>query len=169
MPNIPTTSHVHVRQLEVGDFSFVRALAARQPTFTVPPPYVLWLLLRIKDAICLVAEHSSEGQLAYLLAVPIEAPSKALYVWQLATSQAGQRRNATLALLVEFRRITQKMRICTIVFSTVPGSPAFRMIRRYALKVFAATPEPTSTIPALVCPNESEYQFQSDLEENVDS
>ena len=157
---MPPASHIHVRQLEVGDFAFVRALAAKQPNFTVPPPYVLWLLLRIKDAICLVAEHSTEGLLAYLLAVPVEAPAKTLYVWQLAASQAGQRRNATLALLTEFRRITQQFRIRTLAFSTIPGSPAFRVIRRYASKVFAAIPEPISMIPALVCPNESEYRFK---------
>jgi hypothetical protein len=155
-----TTSHIHVRQLEVGDFDFVRDLAARQPNFTVPPPYVLWLLLKIKDAICLVAEDSTEGLLAYVLAVPIEAPARALYVWQLAASQAGQRTNATLTLLTEFREIAHQLRVKRVAFSTIPDSPTFRAIRRYAAEVFCATPQPTSIVPSVVCPNESEYEFE---------
>jgi hypothetical protein len=146
--------------MEVGDFDFIRDLAATQPNFTVPPPYVLWLLLRIKDAVCLVAEHNGEGLLAYVLAVPVEAPSKALYIWQLASSKAGQRRSATLALLAEFRDIARRLQIRTIAFSTIPGSSAFRAIRRYAAKVFAATPQPQSIIPSLISPNESEYELE---------
>jgi len=146
--------------MEVGDFGFVRDLAAKQGNFTVPPPYVLWLMLKIKDAVCLVAEHSNEGLLAYLLAVPIEAPSKALYVWQLATSEAGQRTTATLALLADFRNIAKRLRFRTIAFSTVPGSPALRAIRRYTAKVFSAIPESTSMVPSVVCPNENQYRFE---------
>ena len=153
-------SHIHVRQMEVGDFAFVRELAAKQPTFTVPPPYVLWLLLKVKDAVCLVAEHSTEGLLAYLLAVPIEAPSKALHVWQLAASEGGQRRHATVKLLTRFRTIAKQRRIRTITFSTTPGSSALRLIRMYTVKVFSATPTAISKIPPLVSPNEGEYRFE---------
>lgn len=145
--------------MEVGDFSFVRELAAKQPNFTVPPPYVLWLLLKIKDAVCLVAEHGTEGLLAYLLALPLEGPAKALYVWQLAATDTGQRRNAASVLLTDFRDIAQRLRVRTIAFSSIPDSPAFRVIRRYAVKIFSATPEAISMIPPLVCPNEKEYQF----------
>src|SRR5258706_12065916 len=119
---MPSTSHIHVRQMEVGDFGFIRDLAAKQHNFTVPPPYVLWLLLKIKEAVCLVAEHSNEGLLGYLLAVPIEAPSKALHVWQFATSEAGQRRNVAVPLITEFRTIAQRLRIRKIAFSSIPGS-----------------------------------------------
>ena len=153
-------SHIHVRQLEIGDFDFVRALAAQQPNFTVPPPYVLWLMIRIKDAVCIVAEHSTDGLLAYLLAVPIEGPNRALFVWQLAASTEGQRRNAILAILTAGRRIARKLQIAAIVFSTIPSSPALRLIRRYTRKVFSAVPEPTSTIPSLVCQHEKEYRLE---------
>ena len=146
--------------MEVGDFGFIRDLAARQANFTVPPPYVLWLLLRIKDTVCLVAEHNNDGPVAYVLAVPIEAPSKALYVWQLATSEAGQRRRATLNLLTHFIKIAKGMRIRKIAFSAIPGSPAFRMIRRYAVNVFSTTPEAISTIPSLISLNEREYHCE---------
>ena len=157
---MPTASHIHVRQMEIGDFAFVRDLAAKQPNFTVPPPYVLWLLLKVKDAVCLVADHSTEGPLGYLLAVPIEAPSKALHVWQLAASETGLRERATLVLLTHGSKIAQRLRIKAISFSTVPGSPAFRLIRRYALRFLSTTPETVSLIPSLVSPNEREYRLE---------
>jgi len=70
-PQVPTGhSHIHVRLLEIGDFQFVRNLASKQPNFTVPSTYLLWLLLRIDGAICLVSEHSTKGPLAYLVALP---------------------------------------------------------------------------------------------------
>lgn len=156
---MPVASHIHIRQLEVGDFGFVRELAAKQPTFTVPPPYVLWLLLKIKDAVCLVAEHSSNGLIAYLLSVPVEGPAKTLYVWQLATCEKGTRTDATVALLVEFRRIARELHIRRIAFSSTPASSRFRAIRRHVANVFSVTPEPISSVPSLVCPNEQEFQF----------
>jgi hypothetical protein len=156
---MPAISHIHVRQMEIGDFDFVRELAAMQPNFTVPAPYVLWLLLRIRDAVCLVADHSSEGPLAYLLAVPIEGPGNALYLWQLAASETGQKRNAIETLLGEGYKIAQKLHIDTLSFSAVPNSPAFRLIRRYALRFLSRTPEATTAIPQLVCPNEKEYRL----------
>lgn len=146
--------------MEVGDFEFVRELAAKQPTFTIPPPYVLWLVLRIKDAVCLVADYSGHGPVAYLLAVPVEAPSKAIYVWQLASTDKGQRQDAVLTLLSEFREIVRSLRVQTVAFSTVPGSAALRRIRSYTEKVFSADPRLTSALPIEIGPNESLYQFE---------
>jgi hypothetical protein len=160
MPNIPATSHVHVRQLEVGDFSFVRELAARQPNFTVPPPYVLWLLLRIKDAVCLVAERGTEGPLAYLLAVPMEAPSKAMYVWQLAATDRGGRLHAPMVLLHQLYGIARQLRISAIGFSAVPGSAEYRAIRQCVWEISATKPETVGVLPTLVSQNEIEYRVQ---------
>lgn len=161
---MPAKQHIHVRQMEVGDFDFVRNLAAKQANFTVPPPYVLWLVLRIKDAICLVSERGTEGPVAYLLAVPIEAPSKAIFVWQLASSDASQPGDATLALLVELREIVRRLRVRRIAFSTVPESSTFRLIQTYAKRVFSANPHPVSMLPAKIGSNEKVYQFEVRLE-----
>jgi len=150
-------SHIHVRPLEVGDFNFVQDLASRQPTFTVPPAYVLWLMLRIKGAICLIAEHSGEGPLGYLLALAIEDPEHAIFVWQLASSKNSQQENATLALLTEFRNIIKGLAIRRIVFSSVPGSSNYRVIRKYAWKVFSSIPREIHLLPPLVEPRESEF------------
>ncbi len=150
-------SHIHVRSLEIADFDFVRDLASQQPNFTVPPMYVLWLILRIKGAICLVAEHSGRGPMAYMLAVPVEGPEQTVFVWQLASTKSGQKAKATLALLTEFRTILARRSVRTIAFSSVPNSPNYRAIRQYAWKVFSLPPERTGLLPFSVSSSESEF------------
>jgi len=152
-------SHIHVRPLEIADFAFVQALASRQANFTVPPLYVLWLMLRIKGAICLIAEHSSKGRLAYLLAVPINGPEDSIFVWQLAALEGSARTKATLALLAEFRNIVGELAVRSIVFSSVPNSAVFRAIRRYAWTVFSSVPETLNALPSAVNDKESEFRL----------
>src|SRR6266567_2192590 len=114
-------SHIHVRSLEIGDFAFVQDLASKQPTFTVPPIYVLWLMLRIKGAICLIAEHSNGDPAAYLIAVPVEGPAESLFIWQLASSKDSQQQRATMAVLMELRNTVLNLGIERIMFSAVPN------------------------------------------------
>lgn len=159
---MPDRSHVHVRKMEVGDFDFVRTLAAQQSNFTVPPPYVLWLLLRIKGAITLIAEDSDLGPVSYLLAVPVESPDRCLYVWQLATSDQGKRSDATLAIIRKFREIAIAGKVRVIAFSAVPESPAYRAIRQYIRGVFSSVPQPITRLPSLI--DLSENEFRLDVE-----
>jgi hypothetical protein len=154
---MPDTSHIHVRPLEIGDFDFVRELASEQQNFTVPPVYVLWLMLRIKGAICLVAEHSARGLLGYLIAVPIEAPTESMFVWQFAVLKGQSRAKATLAILIEFRKILTDLSIRNLSFSTVPHSAVFRTLRGYARKIFASVPDALSVLPPGVNAEESEF------------
>jgi len=111
---MPNTTHIHVRPLEIGDFTFVRDLASKQRNFTVPPTYVLWLIMRIKGAVCLIAEDADRGQLAYLLAVPLEGPKKSLFVWQLAATTRGGKEQATLSLLAELRDFGRRKHVRSI-------------------------------------------------------
>ncbi len=158
---MPTASRIRVRRLEVADFSFVRDLAAKQPNFTIPPPYVLWLLLKIKGDVCLVAEHDMDGPVAYLLAVPIDTPADSLYVWQLAASQQSRRHDKPVFdLLLELHRTCRRLRIRSVIFSATPGSAAFRTIRRYLWKILSIRPEVTSVLPGIVAPNETEYRVE---------
>jgi hypothetical protein len=152
-----TASHIHVRPLEIGDFNFVRELASMQPNFTVPPVYVLWLMLKIKGAVSLVAEHSSDGLLGYLIAIPIEGPADSMFVWQLAASRAPRRAKATMALLTEFRRIINELSIKVVFFSSVPHSAVFRTLRGYARKVFSSVPDPLNALPSEVSAEECEF------------
>jgi hypothetical protein len=156
-------SHIHVRPLEIGDFGFLRDLASKQPNFTVPSVYILWLLLRIKGAICLVGEESSQGPLAYLIAVPVEAPKESLFVWQLAVEgDYGASEEATLAILSKLKNLAHARGIQSIAFSMEPHSAAFRLISRYAHSLVHRRPLLISPLPSGVALNESEYQI--DLE-----
>lgn len=152
-------SHLHVRPLETGDFDFVRELASKQRTFTIPPPYVLWLLMRIKGAACLIAERPECGQVAYLLAVPVEGPSKSLFVWQLASSKGRTRTPAAIAVLTELRGFASRQRVRAIYFSMRPRSAAYRLISRYAGRLVARSPRLISTLPSVVSRDESEYRL----------
>lgn len=163
-------SHIHVRALEVGDFDFVRGLASGQPNFTVPPVYVLWLMLRIKGAVSLVAEHNSEGLLGYLIAVPIDGPKNSMFVWQLAASEGSNRSDATLAILMEFRRIVKEHLIESVLFSAVPGSSLFRTLRGYAQKVFSSAPTSLHSLPPVVNALESEFLLEiNDFRHDIDT
>jgi hypothetical protein len=154
---MPYTSHIHIRPLEIGDFDFVRELASKQPSFTIPPVYVLWLVLKIKGAISLVAEHNRDGLLGYLIAVPIEGPVDSMFVWQFAVSKGSRRLKATMALLTEFRTIIEERSIRNIFFSTEPRSPVFRTLRSYARKVFSSVPDVLNSLPPAVSAKESEF------------
>lgn len=154
-----TATHIHVRPLEIGDFEFVRSLASQQPHFTVPPVYVLWLLLRIKGTACFVAEGSERGQAGYLLAVPIEGPDETLFVWQLAALPRGERERTTLALLTALRSLANARHIRTIAFSMEPNSAAYRLISRYTSELAATTPRLISALPSLIAGGESEYRI----------
>ena len=159
---MPKTSHIHVRPLEIGDFTFVRELASKQQSFTVPPAYVLWLIMRIKGAVCLIAEHVDYGQLGYLLAVPLEGPKKSLFVWQLAALERGLGEGATLALLTALRDFACGEHVRSIAFSLRPRSATYRLIARYTDKLVANIPRLTSALPLAIALDESEYQI--DLE-----
>ncbi len=162
-PRSPRTpagnSHIHARPLEAADFKFVQNLAAKQPTFTVPSAYLLWLLLRIDGAICLMAEHSTKGPLAYLLALPAKDPKRSMFVWQFASSGGRERETASLALLTAFRGVVARLGVESIIFSSVPNSAAYRAVRRYAWKVFSSVPKAMSSLPPIVNPSEREFML----------
>ena len=150
-------SHIHVRPLEIADFVFVQELASKQPNFTIPSTYVLWLLLRIKGAVCLIAETPEEGPIAYLLAVPVEAPTESLFVWQMA-SIAKVRKQGSLSLLKVLKDLAHERKVETISFSAEPQSAAYRLIRQYTNKLVARVPQLSFALPFVVAPRESEYR-----------
>ena len=158
--NMSNGSHIHVRALEIGDFAFVQKLASKQPNFTVPPVYILWLMLKIGGSICLIAEHSKDGPLAYLIAVPVEAPERSLFVWQLAATGEARKSKAMFDLLSEFRKIVFRSGFNNILFTTIPDSAIHRLIRQYAWKLGSVVPELLNSLPAVVSSNESEFRLQ---------
>ena len=156
---MPSKSQVHVRRLEMRDFGFVRDLAAKQANFTIPPPYVLWLLLKIEGHICLIAEDVEAGPVGYALAVPVENPPDSLFIWQLAVSTEGPAHTVVRTLLSELRDCAEPKHIQAIVFSTIADSPIFRAIRRDVLAVFGREPSRMDILPQFVAPNETEYRI----------
>lgn len=150
-------SHIHVRPLELADFKFVQDLASRQSNFTVPAGYILWLLLRLKGAICLIAEKTDEGLLGYLLAVSMEAPNESLFVWQMATSH-DPKRKISLGLLTALRDLARAQHVRTISFSARPRSAAYRIISQYTQRLVTTIPRFASALPPSVAENENEYR-----------
>jgi hypothetical protein len=149
---------IRVRPLQVSDFRFVRRLASKQPNFTSPPHYVLWLLKETNPRSCLVVEHARLGPIAYLLSLPVNNPHiKTLYVWQLAASASGQRTGAIHLLLLALRSLVRRMRVKLIVFSAIPNSLDFRVIRRYAYTLFGEAPRSRQRLPSTVSRNEFEF------------
>jgi hypothetical protein len=149
---------IRVRPLQVSDFRFIRRLASKQPNFTSPPHYVLWLLKETNPRSCLVAEHAKLGPLAYLLSLPVhESQVKTLYVWQLAASASGQRTGAIHLLLVALRTLARRMRLKSVFFTAIPDSPDFRAIRRYAYALSRAVPRSHQRLPSTV--SRSEFEF----------
>lgn len=152
-------STIHVRQLHTRDFPFIRDLAAQRPNFTIPAPYVLWLLMHIKGDICLVAEEKRKGQIAYLLAVPVEGRRRSIYVWQLASAVSQTRENAVLPMLRKLRDITEEAKVECIFFSALPRSAEFRRIRAYIRTVWSTKPKATKALQHAIAPGETEYRI----------
>lgn len=149
---------ITVRAVQVKDFQFIRDLAANQPNFTIPPSYVLWLLLRIKGDVCLLAEDRSGQRLAYLLAVPIEAPANSLYVWQLAGVDQPDMEGVIHEVLRELDKSAKTQGIKSLIFSAIPTSPSFRKIRLYIARIWNTEPGHVRTLPDIIAPDETEFQ-----------
>ena len=149
---------VRVRPLKISDFRFIRRLASKQAGFTVPPLYVLWLLSQTNSRSCIVAEHVQLGPVAYLLSLPVNGPrKKVLYVWQLAASKSGVRVGAVDVLLLALRSFMRREGVRRVLFTSVPDSPHFRAIRRYAYSLFRSGLRSQQILPAFISRKEREF------------
>ena len=155
-------SHIHVRPMEMGDFEFIRGLASQQPNFTVPSFYMLWLFMRIKGSICLVAEHNAKGTLAYLLAVPIEGVGKSIFIWQLSVTELKEPNAGIVAILQEFHKRILALGVDRLLFSTIVDSPIYRLIRRYAWDLARLVPQKLNPLPPAIGGDESEFLLRLD-------
>jgi len=149
---------IRVRPLQVSDFRFVRRLASKQPNFTSPPNYVLWLLKQTNSRSCMVVEHAKLGPVAYLLSLPVDlSRGRTLYVWQFAASASGRRTGAIHLLLLALRKLARRMRLRSLLFTAIPDSPEFRAIRRYAYTLSGGVPRAHQRLPSTVSRNECEF------------
>src|ERR1700676_806202 len=81
---------VLVRPIRLSDFRFIRGLSATIDGYTVPPPYVLWMLGRFQGELCLIAEDPNREPLGYMLAMSVGLGSSEIFIWQLVTNFRGQ-------------------------------------------------------------------------------
>jgi hypothetical protein len=147
-----------VHPLEIPDFRFIRRLASKQDNFTIPPIYVLWLLKQTNSRSCMVAEHVKLGPVAYLLSLPVNnRRGTVLYIWQLAASKRGLQAGAIDELLLALRALMRRMRIQRVLFTSVPGSLEFRVIRRHAYSLFGVGLRSKQILPASVSRKEREF------------
>lgn len=84
---------VTIRSLHRDDFPFVQQLAGRQPSFTTPSPYLIWMFGEVEHDACFVATCNNRP-VGYVLGQI--TPTGTLWVWQLAVerhapAQTGRR------------------------------------------------------------------------------
>src|SRR5438270_10302424 len=149
---------IQIRALELADFTFVRDLAAQQPTFSIPPSFILWVLGKGNPKLCLLAVDGEGQRLGYLLALSTTDPANSVYVWQLASSTP----HATKALLQELYRTVSELSTDKVLFSAVPDSVEFRAIRQYVMEVSGSEVTALGRLPELVSPVEAEYYVRLD-------
>jgi hypothetical protein len=160
LPKMPASKWIRVRPLTISDFRFIRGLASKQVNFTVPPPYVLWLLKQTNPGSCFVAEHVKMGPVAYLLSVLVGTRrGNVLYIWQLAASRKGMRTGAIDVTLLALRRLVSRARVRKVFFTARPDASEFRAIRRYVNSLFGTDPRARRVLPAAVSRREFEYVF----------
>lgn len=149
---------VRVRPIKASDFDFIQDLSSRSPGYTVPAPYVLWMLGTIQTEFCAVADARGYGNLGYLLVLPGEVPSDAVFVWQLACTFRGQRLRAPDALAAHLRKAAEKYGVQRICFTSSPNSPQYRFVKSLAGRVFHVKPIRVGRLPRRIS-TESKYML----------
>jgi hypothetical protein len=147
---------VRVRPIKTSDFDFIRDLASRSAGYTVPTPYVLWMLTTFQREFCAVANARGYGNLGYLLVSPVGVRSDRVFVWQLACTFRGQRLRAPDALAEHLKRTARKYGVRRICFTSRPNSPQGRFVRSLAERVFHVQPALGKRLPGQIS-GESEY------------
>jgi hypothetical protein len=153
-----TSRRLRARPLAVSDFAFIRRLASTNGNFTIPPPYVLWLLKRTNHDSCIVVEHPRFGPVAYVLSIlAFEPRESVLYVWQLAASKRGTKCGAIDVALLALRAFVRRSRVKRVVFTMDPKSYEFRAVRRYVYALSGARVGSGPFLPPGISRHEREY------------
>jgi hypothetical protein len=150
---------VLVRPVKLPDFQFIRGLSSTIGGYTVPPPYILWMLTRFQGELCLMAEDAAREPLGYMLAMTAGIGSTEIFIWQLATNYRGQRLRAGTALASHVRRLVKKYGIERITFTAVPDSVGTLSIASLAKQMFGRTPRMGARLPRSVSASEREFQL----------
>jgi hypothetical protein len=139
------------------DLDFIQALASQTPGYTLPAPYVLWLLGRYHSKYSAVVEEAGGKPLAYMLAIPVDTEPPAVFVWQFACTFRGQRLKAPDALTTHLKQITERNGIHRLIFTAVPKTPQEHFVKNLCQRIFAASPMRRKRLPRQISDNEFEY------------
>lgn len=143
---VPTAFNLRIRPVEPKDFVFIRSLAAEFPTFTVPPEYVLWFLIRFHPDFCRVLEQEAGAAKAYLLAMPTSDPQNGIAIWQVAATKPNH------AFALEYfaaylRELADRIGITSISFTMRQDSVSLRLIRSLAKQFFDCEAAQLRSVP----------------------
>lgn len=150
---------IRVRAIRLSDFQFIRELSATIYGYTVPPPYILWMLKRFHGTLCLIAEDESKNRLGYMLGMNVGIASNEIFIWQWATNYRGQRLRAANALAGHIRKLVKKYSIERITFTALPNSPSTKAVASLAKQMFGHTPKVGARIPRLISATEREFHL----------
>jgi hypothetical protein len=157
--DVQTNATLLVRPIRRSDFTFIRELSKRIEGYTVPPPYVLWMLRRFQGELCLIVEGPTHKPLGYMLATSGGIRSSEMFIWQLAATFEGRRLRVSVKLASHVRKLVKKHSIQRITFTAVPDSGATRSIASLANQVFGRTLTAGSRLPKSVAASEREFYF----------
>jgi hypothetical protein len=124
-----------IRPVEPKDFSFIRALASKFPTFTVPSEFILWFFARFHPDYCRVLEDESGHLKAYLLAMPTSNPGDGIAIWQIAASTPN-RSFALEYFSAYLRALVERTGATSISFTAPQDAAMLRLIRSLAKQFF---------------------------------
>ena len=147
---------VRIRPVTTADFEFIRSLAAKFPTFTVPSEFSLWFLSHYHPDYCRVLEQASDGPKAYLLAMPTSDPAAGIAIWQVAA--AGSNRPFALEYFAAYLRdLVERARVTSISFSASQDEATLRLIESLVRRFFNCDVSTMDSVPAGQA--ECEYRF----------
>jgi hypothetical protein len=147
--------NMRIRAIEPRDFTFIRALAAEFPTFTVPSEYILWFFTHFHPEFCRVLEHKSGELKAYLLAMPTSDPRNGIAVWQVAATKPNH------AFALEYfaaylRDLVERTGTTSLSFTASKDDATLRLIRSLAKHFVEGEVAQLDAVPA----EQGEHKFR---------
>lgn len=146
-----------VSRLRPCDFDFIGTLASQVRGYTVPTPYVLWVLTRFHAGWSAVA-RAGQTRLGYLLAFPVN--SSTVFVWQLACTEEGRHLHAPDALAAYLADMMAERKYKRIAFTSVPNTATERALRALARRIFKGPIHKRARLPTEASEGEWEYVLE---------
>lgn len=146
--------NARIRPITPVDFGFIRFLAGKFPTFTIPSEFLLWFLSHYHPDYCRVLEQAPGALKAYLLAMPTTDPANGIAVWQVAATDP--RRPIALEHFAAYlRELADRTGAHSISFSASQDETTLRLIRSLAKRFFGSDVTQGHPVPT----TQAEFEF----------